>query len=133
MHIIDLTYIEAGIHEELVAYVADQQDYDEQEGVHVAIRDGRAWDRERLRRTATIGLGRAVLSRLTVGTPWTVLCVNTDRPLFWLLARDAYASVEELKGRRIGIHPPHTMPGWFSRMCSGGWGSIRTMTSSRSS
>ena len=116
MHIIDLTYIEAGIHEELVAYVADQQYYYEQEGVHVAIRDGRAWDRERLRRTATIGLGRAVLSRLTVGTPWTVLCVNTDRPLFWLLARDAYASVEELKGRSIGIHPPHTMPGWFSRI-----------------
>ena len=116
MHIIDLTYIEAGIHEELVAYIADQQNYYEQEGVHVAIRDGRAWDRERLRRTATIGLGRAVLSRLTVGTPWTVLCVNTDRPLFWLLARDGYASVEELKGRRIGIHPPHTMPGWFSRI-----------------
>ena len=60
MHIIDLTYIEAGIHEELVAYVADQQNYYEQVGVHVAIRDGRAWDRERLRRTATIGLGRAV-------------------------------------------------------------------------
>ncbi len=116
MHIIDLTYIEAGIHEELVAYVADQQNYYEQEGVHVAIRDGRAWDRERLRRTATIGLGRALLSRLTDGTPWTVLCVNTDRPLFWLLSRDAYASVEELKGRRIGIHPPHSMPGWFSRI-----------------
>jgi NitT/TauT family transport system substrate-binding protein len=116
VQIIDLTYIEAGIHEELVAYVADQPNYYEQEGVHVAIRDGRAWDRERLRQTATIGLGRAVLSRLAVGTPWTVLCVNTDRPLFWLLARDAYASVEELKGRNIGIHPPHTTPGWFSRI-----------------
>jgi NitT/TauT family transport system substrate-binding protein len=41
VHIIDLTYIEAGIHEESVAYVADQQNYYEQEGVHVAIRDGR--------------------------------------------------------------------------------------------
>ena len=80
------------------------------------MRDGRAWDRERLRRTATIGLGRAVLTRLTDGTPWTVLCVNTDRPLFWLLARDAYTSAGELKGRRIGIHPvgagfgTHTQP-----------------------
>ncbi len=64
----------------LAAYVADQQNYYQQEKVHVAIRDGCAWDRERLRRTATIGLGRAVLSRLTDGTPWTVLCVNTDRP-----------------------------------------------------
>ena len=116
MHIIDLTYVGLGIHEELVAYAADQQDYYQQEGVHVALRDGRAWDGERLRQTATVGLGRAVLSRLTGGTPWTVLCVNTDRPLFWLLARDAYASAEDLKGRRIGIHPPKTAPGCFCRI-----------------
>ncbi|MFD4975208.1 ABC transporter substrate-binding protein [Streptomyces sp. NPDC058424] len=116
MHTIDLTYIELGIHEQLVAYVADQQNYFEQEGVHVAMRDGRAWDRERTRRTATIGLGRAVVSRLTDGIPWTVLCVNTHRPMFWLLARDAYTSVEELKGRRIGVHAPRTAPGCFSRI-----------------
>ena len=116
MHTIDLTYVGLGIHEELVAYVADQQNYYEQEGVHVALRDGRAWDGDRIRRTATIGLGRAVLSRVADRIPWTVLCVNTDRPLFWLLARDAYASVEELTGRRIGIHPPKTAPGCFSRI-----------------
>jgi NitT/TauT family transport system substrate-binding protein len=116
VHIIDLTYVGLGIHEELVAYVADQQNYYQQEGVHVALRDGRAWDDERVRRTATIGLGRAVLSRLTDGIPWTVLCVDTDRPLFWLLARDACASPEELKDRRVGIHPPRTAPGCFSRI-----------------
>jgi NitT/TauT family transport system substrate-binding protein len=42
MHIIDLTYVERGIHEELVAYTADQQNYYQQEKVHVAIRDGSA-------------------------------------------------------------------------------------------
>lgn len=116
MHIVDLTHVGLGIHEELVAYVADQQNYYEQEGVHVALRDGCAWDIERLRRAATIGLGRAVLSRVTDGIPWTVLCVNTERPLFWLLARDAYPSIEELQGRRIGIHAPETAPGCFSRI-----------------
>jgi NitT/TauT family transport system substrate-binding protein len=116
VHTIDLTYVGLGIHEELVAYVADQQNYYEQKGVHVALRDGCAWDGERVRRTATIGPGRAVLSRVTDGIPWTILCVNTQRPLFWLLARDAYASVEELKGHRIGIHPPATAPGCFSRI-----------------
>jgi NitT/TauT family transport system substrate-binding protein len=116
VHIIDLTYVGLGIHEELVAYVADQQNYYEQEGVHVALRDGRAWDGERVRWAATVGLGRAVLSRITDGIPWTALCVNTDRPLFWLLARDAYASVDELRGRRIGIHPPKSAPGCFSRI-----------------
>lgn len=57
-----------------------------------------------------------MLSRLTDGTPWTVLSVNTDRPLFWLLARDPYTSAEELKGRRIGIRPPATAPGCFCRV-----------------
>jgi NitT/TauT family transport system substrate-binding protein len=116
MHIIDLTYVGLGIHEELVTYVADQQNYYQQEGVHVALRDGRAWDSERLRQTATVGLGRAVLSRVTGGTQWTVLCVNTDRPMFWLLARDPYTSAEELKGRKIGIHAPKTAPGCFCRI-----------------
>jgi ABC-type nitrate/sulfonate/bicarbonate transport system substrate-binding protein len=113
---IDLTHVGLGIHEELVAYVADQQDYYADEGVHVAVRDGCAWDMERVRQTATIGLGRAVLSRITDGIPWTVLCVNTHRPLFWLLARDEYASVEELRGKRIGIHAAPTAPGCFSRI-----------------
>jgi NitT/TauT family transport system substrate-binding protein len=116
VHIIDLTYVGLGVHEELVAYVADQQDYYRQEGVHVALRDGRAWDDERVRQTATIGLGRALVSRLTDGTPWTALSVNTDRPLFWLLARDTYASAGQLKGCRVGIHPQRTAPGCFCRI-----------------
>lgn len=116
MNTIDLTYVGQGIHEELVAYVADQENYYEQEGVHVALRDGCTWGDERVRRTATIGLGRAVLSRVTDGVEWTVLSVNTQRPLFWLLARGEFASVEELRGRRIGIHPARTAPGCFSRI-----------------
>src|SRR5580704_1814966 len=50
MHTIDLTYAGRGIHEELVAYVADQEGYYTDEGVHVAIRDGVRWETERLRR-----------------------------------------------------------------------------------
>jgi hypothetical protein len=58
MHTIDLTYVGRGIHEELIAYVADQEGYFEDEGVHVALRDGTRWETERLRTGATIGLGR---------------------------------------------------------------------------
>jgi hypothetical protein len=43
MYTIDLAYVGRGIHEELVAYVADQEGYFEDEGVHVAIRDGISW------------------------------------------------------------------------------------------
>ena len=70
MHTIDLAYVGRGIHEELVAYIADQEGYYEDGGVHVAIRDVASWETERLRRGATIGLGRVLLSRLTAGIGW---------------------------------------------------------------
>lgn len=115
METLDLAYVGRGVHEELVAYVADQEGFFEQEGVHVAVRDGVGWDEQRLRRGATIGLGRAMLSRLTQGVPWMVLSVNTHRPLFWFLAREA-TSVAELRGARLLVHPAHTAPGCFARI-----------------
>ncbi|MGW2938189.1 ABC transporter substrate-binding protein [Streptomyces sp. NPDC001156] len=116
MHTIDLAYVGRGLHEELAAYIADQQDYYADEGVHVALRDGCTWGEERLRRGATIGLGRALLSRLTDGTPWVALNVNTHRPLFWFLARPGLNSLADLVGRRVAVHAPHTAPGCFTRI-----------------
>ncbi|WP_329372782.1 ABC transporter substrate-binding protein [Streptomyces sp. NBC_01483] len=116
MHTIDLAYVGRGLHEELAAYIADQEDYYAQEGVHVALRDGCTWDEERLRRGATIGLGRALLSRLTDATPWVALNVNTHRPLFWFLARPGLTSLADLAGRRLAVHAPHTAPGCFTRI-----------------
>ena len=101
MHTIDLTYVGHGYHEELVAYLADQEGYYEDEGVHVAIRDGVGWETERVRRGATIGLGRALLSRLTHGIDWTMLSVNTHRPLFWFLGSPDVTSMEDLRGRGV--------------------------------
>ncbi|MER6525906.1 ABC transporter substrate-binding protein [Streptomyces sp. NPDC001508] len=116
MHTIDLTYVGRGLHEELVAYVADQQDYYRDEGVHVTLRDGCSWDDERLRHGATIGLGRALLSRLTEGTPWVALSVHTHRPLFWFLARPGPTHLADLAGRRLAVHPARTAPGCFARI-----------------
>jgi hypothetical protein len=116
MHTIDLTYVGRGIHEELIAYGADQQGYFDDEGVHVALRDGTRWETERLRTGATIGLGRALLSRLTDGIQWCVLTVNTHRPLFWFLGRGEVKSLDDLRGRRLAIHEAHTAPGCFARI-----------------
>ncbi len=116
MHTIDLAYVGRGIHEELVAYIADQEGYYEDEGVHVAIRDGVSWETERLRRGATIGLGRALLSRLTDGIGWKVLSVNTHRPLFWFLGSAEVKSMADLRGRRLAVHAAHTAPGCFARI-----------------
>jgi ABC-type nitrate/sulfonate/bicarbonate transport system substrate-binding protein len=116
MHTIDLAYVGRGIHEELIAYIADQEGYFEDEGVHVALRDGTRWDITRVRYCATIGLGRAVLSRLTDGFEWTVLSVNTDRPLFWFLGNANVTSMADLRGRRLAVHAPDNPPGCFARI-----------------
>ncbi len=113
---IDLAYVGRGIHEELVAHVADQEGYYEDEGVHVAIRDGVGWKAERLRRCAVIGLGRALLSRLTDGIGWTVLSINTDRPLFWFLGSADVTSMADLRGRRLAVHAAGSPPGCFARI-----------------
>jgi NitT/TauT family transport system substrate-binding protein len=116
MDTIDLAYVGRGLHEELVAFVADQEDFYAEEGVHVSLRDGIAWDEQRLRRVATIGLGRALLSRLTSGIPWVALSVSTDRPLFWFLGRAGLTSLTDLAGKRLAVHAPHTPPGAFARI-----------------
>src|SRR5215472_18167861 len=116
MYTIDLAYAGRGIHEELVAYVADQEGYYEDEGVHVAIRVGIHWKTERLRRGATIGLGRALLSRLTDGIGWKVLSVNTHRPLFWFLgSADVKSNCGSSQAPSGGPRRPYG-PGCFSRI-----------------
>jgi ABC-type nitrate/sulfonate/bicarbonate transport system substrate-binding protein len=116
MDTIDLAYVGRGIHEELVAYVADQEGYFEDEGVHVGLRDGTRWDITRVRSCATIGLGRGLLSRLIDGTEWTVLSVNTDRPLFWFLGNASVKSMADLRGRRLAVHAAGSPPGAFARI-----------------
>lgn len=113
---IDLTYVGAGIHEELIAHVADQEGYFEDEGVRVALRDGAVWNTDRVRAGATIGLGRALISRMTSGIEWTALSVNTHRPLFWFVGANGVKSMEDLRGRRLAVHGPRTAPGVFARI-----------------
>jgi len=113
---IDLAYVGRGLHEELVAHVADQEGYFEDEGIHVAIRDGVSWPVERLRRGAVIGLGRTLLSRLTDGIGWIALSISTDRPLFWFLGNAEIKSMADLRGRRLAVHGPTTPPGTFARI-----------------
>jgi ABC-type nitrate/sulfonate/bicarbonate transport system substrate-binding protein len=112
----DLIYVGRGIQEELVAYVADQRGYFEAEGVHVAVRNGIGWDTERLRGGAIVGLGKSLMSRLTEGVQWTALAIDTDRPLFWFLGGRKVKSMGDLRGCRLAIHPPRTLPGCFARI-----------------
>src|SRR5689334_7329849 len=119
---IDFAYVGLGVHEEVVYSVADELGYYADEGVRVSIRDGVRWDDERLRQAAVVGLGRTLLIRLQAGTPWTMLCVNTERPLFWFVARREFADMSELRGRRVAMHPRLVAPGTFARIILRGRG-----------
>jgi ABC-type nitrate/sulfonate/bicarbonate transport system substrate-binding protein len=116
VEVIDLTYVGRGLHEELVAHVADQEGYFEDEGVHVAVHDGVGWPAERLRRGAVIGLGRTLVSRLKDGIEWTAVSFSTDHPLFWFLGNGDVKSMADLRGRRLAVHAPSDPPGAFARI-----------------
>ena len=122
MRELDFAYVGLGVHEEVVYSVAAQLGYYDDEGVRVSIRDGVRWDDDRLRQAAVVGLGRTLLIRLLAGTPWTMLCVNTERPLFWLMARPEFSDVSELRGRRVAMHPALVAPGCFARIILRGRG-----------
>ena len=73
----------------MVAYVADQEGYYEDEGVHVAIRDGIRWKTERLRRGATIGANATIICGHTIGEYAFIAAgavVTRDVPPFALMA-----------------------------------------------
>jgi NitT/TauT family transport system substrate-binding protein len=119
---LDFAYVGLGVHEEVVYSVADELGYYADEGLSVAIRDGVRWDDERLRQAAVVGLGRTLLIRLLAGTSWTMLCVNTERPLFWFMARADFSDVSELRGRKVAMHPRLVAPGTFARIILRGRG-----------
>ena len=119
---LDFAYVGLGAHEEVVYSVAAELGYYAEEGVRVSVRDGVRWDDDRLRRAAVVGLGRTLLIRLLAGTPWTMLCVNTERPLFWLMARPEFTDVSELRGRKVAMHPALVAPGCFARIILRGRG-----------
>ena len=45
-----------------------------------------------------------------------MLAVPTHRPLFWFLGRGEVTSMDDLRGRRLAVHPPRTAPGCFARI-----------------
>jgi NitT/TauT family transport system substrate-binding protein len=122
MRELEFAYVGLGAHEEVVYSVAAELGFYDDEGVNVSIQDGVRWSDDRLRHAAAVGLGRTLLIRLLGGAPWAMLCVNTERPLFWLMARSEFSDVSELRGRRVAMHPPLVAPGCFARIILRGRG-----------
>ncbi len=115
MHTIDLTYVGRGVHEELIAYVADQEGYFEDEGI-TSPSATESGGRTNACAAARRSVWAEPATRLTGGVNWTALVVNTHRPLFWFMGGVHVKSMDDLRGRRMAVHPPHTAPGCFARI-----------------
>ena len=95
----------------------DQEGYFEDEGVHVAVRDGIQGGRTSPRaRWCHHRFGRALLTRLNRTLNGRCWSVNTHRPLFWFVGRGQVKSMDDLRGRRLAVHASHTAPGRFARI-----------------
>lgn len=104
---IEIACLDPNPHELLVHEVASRTGAYERHGVDVEVvdRPGAAG----LASPLTFGLGGSLLQRARTGTPWVVASVNTDRPLFWLVARSPDVA-SDLRGRRLVGWPEHVPP-----------------------
>lgn len=114
----DLYYRAYDVHELLAHRAAELGGYYQRAGVEINLKDGSGPAGQNLESFAplTIGVGGAVLSRLTQGSNWAIVSVNTQHPLFWFATRASIEKIEQLKGKRVAAPPMGTAPALFCRI-----------------
>ncbi len=114
----DLYYRAYDIHELLAHRAAEIGGFYQQAGIEVDLKDGSGPKGQNLETFApvTIGVGGAVLSRLTQGTNWAIASVNTQHPLFWFVSHPSIEKIEQLKGKRVAAPPMGSAPAVFCRI-----------------
>ncbi len=114
----DVYYRAPGVLELLAHRVAEMARLYQEAGVEVTLQGGSG---DRLSETAqtapvSVMLGNVVRERLVKNTNWSVVCVNTQHPLFWLVAQPSVKRVADLKGARVAGLPLTTAPTIFLRI-----------------
>ncbi len=114
----DLYYRAPGTLEHLAHRVAEMTGLYQQAGVEVTLKDGSAakWAEAESVAPLSIGLGGMLRERLLRNTNWTMACVNTQHPLFWLVAQPSVQGIADLKGAQVAGLPMTTAPGTFLRI-----------------
>ena len=108
---IDLIYLGRGLHEELIAHVADQEGYYAEENVHVAdprrdfLGNGQRFPGWRVGCSAGPGC-----RHWTDGIGWKALSVNTDRPLVLVYGRRQREINGRSSGSPLAATPPALLP-----------------------
>lgn len=117
-----MTQVECGIkaydvHELLPHLVAKRLGYYAEEGLAVRVVDVTFVRDEDLPSANyfQVACGAAYLGRRE-GHPFKVVLAATDRPMFWLHARQEIESVEGLAGGRVATYPPVAPPHYFHRV-----------------
>ena len=114
----DLYYRSYGVPEVLAHRVAELAGLYQEAGVEVTLKDGSAgrWPAAEKTASLSVAVGATVQDRLAGNTNWVVLCVNTQHPLFWLIAQPSVQRIADLKSARIAGLPMEPSPGTFLRL-----------------
>lgn len=102
------------VHELLPHFVASELGIYAEAGLRVALKDVTFQPDEQLDPAFTVACGWALMSRLK-GARRKVVLVTTDRPMFWMHARNDIRETRELKGARIATYPAIAPPYHFHR------------------
>ena len=94
------------VHELLVHKVAELADLYGPRDLEFELIDGVGKDQGRPDMDITIGMGDALLSRLTRRIPWRTTIVYNHYPLFWLYTRNS-VTLKDLGGRTVITRPAY--------------------------
>lgn len=101
------------IHELLCHFMAMHTGLYERRGLRVTLVDTTFMPDDKLPTNLVQAACGAALAAWLWGAPYQVVCVATDRPLFWLYGRAGYAGIDALRGARIAGFPSIAPPAQF--------------------
>ena len=115
----DLYYRSYGAMEVLAHHVAEMAGLYQEAGVEVTLISGglaTEWDALKDTAPVTLGIGGPIQMHMMGDTAWAIVCVNSQYPLFWLVAQPSVNSVDDLKGARVAGRSRGAPPTTFLRI-----------------
>jgi ABC-type nitrate/sulfonate/bicarbonate transport system substrate-binding protein len=113
---VELGFKAFDLHELLLHLVARRLDIYDRHGLSVGLRDTTFLPDQELPRTLfSAACGSALVSSLKGGNRQIVL-VATDRPLFWLYAREGVTTLSGIQGETVAVYPSIAPPFQFLRI-----------------
>lgn len=113
-----LSYQVWDVHQLLAHWIAEQDGLYRGADVDVRLVDGSGteWGEMEKNVPLTVGVGGVAPRAVSGGTPWRIVCVSTQYPLYWLISQKSVESIPHLRGARVAGRPLGHPPTTFARI-----------------